>query len=188
MVILTHGHLATNLEVLVHPWVTHRTQENDIHIITVLSQKRIHSQRERHTRQALWGSQTQTSCLVKVHYPSGTLVFKNMDNTAKQEACLNFSVRFLLRLLHRHNWLNHWPCSWTQSLASLLPSWRSGYYHHDSKPQSSNHMVNHWEMISPHPEVILGPTTNQVMSINKYDPSGSWITKTLLPLGKFQRF
>lgn len=37
-----------------------------------------------------------------------------------QEALWTLFFRVFEAALHRHNWLNHWPCDWTQSLNSLF--------------------------------------------------------------------
>lgn len=66
--------------------------------------------------------------------------------------------RIFIRVsLHRYDWLNHWPCDWTQcpkpltSLEEFRPT---------SKPQPSNYMVCLSAMISP----IL----NHLLSINSH--------------------
>lgn len=94
--------------------------------------------------------------------------------------------------LPRYDWLNHWPCVWTQFLAPLsLP--RDGEARliaHGSKAQPSDYMVGLWGITCPHSESPLWDKyqkTHQETphSINCQSP---WIMKPLLSLRKGQGF
>lgn len=55
--------------------------------------------------------------------------------------------RIFIRVsLHRYDWLNHWPCDWTQCLKPL-PSLEE--FRPTSKPQPSNYMVCLSALTSP---------------------------------------